>query len=136
VAPYLSRPENHTVHTDLRRVLIADGENALLFSLSNYLTFRGCLVDCIEVVEDARALVRQLHYDAVVVGVTDHNLATVRLLAQEVRDLRPRTRMLALTTDRLAPQEPRGLSIDVDQVLGRDLPIEQLARYVCSAIAA
>jgi DNA-binding response OmpR family regulator len=124
------------VHTDLRRVLIADGENAFLFSLSNYLTFRGCLVDCIDVVEDARALVRHLHYDVVVVGVANDNLATVRLLAQDVRELRPRTRMLALTKDRLSVDETRGIATDVDQVLGRDLPIEQLARFVCSAIAA
>lgn len=124
------------MHTDLRRVLIADGENALLFSLSNYLTFRGCLVDCIEQVEDARALVRHLHYDVVVVGVANDNLATVRLLAQDVRELRPRTRMLALTEDRLSVDATRGVAIDVDQVLGRDLPIEQLARFVCSAIAA
>jgi DNA-binding response OmpR family regulator len=124
------------VHTDLRRVLIADGENALLFSLSNYLTFRGCLVDCIEQVEDARALVRHLHYDVVVVGIANDNLSTVRLLAQDVRELRPGTRMLALAEDRLTVDETRGMAIDVDQVLGRHLPIEQLARFVCSAIAA
>lgn len=124
------------MHTDLLRVLIADRENALLFSLSNYLTFRGCLVDCIEQVEDARALVRHLHYDVVVVGVASDNLATVRQLAQDVRELRPRTRMLALTGEQLTVEQSHDITIDVDQVLGRQLPIEQLARFVCSAIAA
>lgn len=126
-----------TVHTDLLRVLITDEERALLFSLSNYLTFRGCLVDCAERFDDARALVRHLHYDAVVFGVpAGSDPARVETLAADIRAQRPGTRVVALAV--LAPGQDHAppASLSVDHVIGRNLPLDQLAWSVCSAIAA
>lgn len=118
------------------RVLIVDDENALLFALSDYLTFRGCRVDCAEGMEDARALVHHLHYDAVVVGVNVENVQTARALAIDARRRFPVARLVALATD-TAPLSDRGIDLtEFDQVFARHLPTVQLARVLCHSIAA
>lgn len=125
------------MHTDLLRVLITDEERALLFSLSNYLTFRGCLVDCAERFDDARALVRHLHYDVVVVGVpAGSDPVHAESLTADIRTHRPGTRVVAIAA--LAAEEGVEASapLAVDHVIGRNLPLDQLAWSVCSAIAA
>ncbi len=127
------------MHTDLLRVLITDEERALLFSLSNYLTFRGCLVDSVERIDDARALVRHLHYDVVVLGLAvGSDTAQAESLTADIRTHRPGTRVVALAAE---PQERAGhgeatTTLAVDVVIGRHLPLDQLAWCVCSAIAA
>lgn len=118
------------------RVLIVDDENALLFALSDYLTFRGCRVDCAEGMEDARALVHHLHYDAVVVGVNVDNVSMARALAVDARRRFPVARLVALATG-TAPLSDRGIDLtEFDQVFARHLPIVQLARVLCHSIAA
>ena len=125
-----------SVTTELMRVLIVDDENALLFALSDYLTFRGCRVDCAEGMEDARALVHHLHYDAVVVGVNVENVQTARALAIDARRRFPVARLVALATD-TAPLSDRGIDLtEFDQVFARHLPTVQLARVLCHSIAA
>ncbi len=125
------------MHTDLLRVLITDEERALLFSLSNYLTFRGCLVDCAERIDDARALVRHLHYDVVVLGIpagTDPGEA--QTLTDDIRTHRPGARVVALATLHAEREGDAAATLAVDHVIGRHLPLDQLAWSVCSAIAA
>lgn len=125
------------MHTDLLRVLITDEERALLFSLSNYLTFRGCLVDCAERFDDARALVRHLHYDAVVVGVpAGSDPSQAETLTADIRTHRPGTRVVALAALLPGQGDATAASLAVDHVIGRNLPLDQLAWSVCSAIAA
>lgn len=124
------------VTTELMRVLIVDDESALLFALSDYLTFRGCRVDCAEGMEDARALVHHLHYDAVVVGVNVDNVSKARALATDARRRFPVARLIALATD-AAPLSDRGIDLtEFDQVFARHLPIVHLARVLCHSIAA
>lgn len=122
--------------TELVRVLIVDDENALLFALSDYLTFRGCRVDCAEGMEDARALVHHLHYDAVVVGVNALNVASARSLAVEARRRFPVARLVALATDAAALSDNGVDLTEFDQVYARHLPTVQLARVLCHSIAA
>ena len=133
------RLTSHSVHTDLLRVLISDEESALLFSLSNYLTFRGYQVDCTERLADAQALVHHLHYDVVVVGLRADELTRVRELAVELRGLKRPTRVVALAPESFATEsagmrEVRRGSLPVDRVIARDQPLDDLAREVCSAL--
>ncbi|MBK6486903.1 MAG: hypothetical protein IPF98_08545 [Gemmatimonadetes bacterium] len=127
------------MHTDPLRVLISDEERALLFSLSNYLTFRGCQVDCTERLADAQALVHHLHYDVVVVGLRADELARVRELAADLRGLNHPTRVVALApksvdSESSAMREARRGLLPVDRVIERDLPLAELARTICSAL--
>lgn len=126
------------VDNDLLRVLISDEESALLFSLSNYLTFRGCQVDCTERLADARALVHHLHYDVVVVGLRADELVRVRELAADLRGLNHPTRVVALAprsvgSESSAMREARRGLLPIDRVVERDLPLAELARMVCNA---
>ena len=124
------------VTADIMRVLIVDDESALLFALSDYLTFRGWRVDCAEGMADARALVHHLHYDAVVVGVSVLNVANARALALETRRRFPLARLVALAVDTASPSDLGGDLIEFDQVFARHLPIVQLSRVLCRCIAA
>lgn len=125
------------MHTDLLRVLITDEERALLFSLSNYLTFRGCLVDCAERIDDARALVRHLHYDVVVLGLPEgSDPALAQTLTDDIRTHRPGARVVALAAGHTERDAEGATSLAFDHVIGRHLPLDQLAWSVCSAIAA
>lgn len=126
-----------TVRTDLLRVLITDEERALLFSLSNYLTFRGCLVDCTERFDDARALVRHLHYDVVVLGLSPgSDLSQANSLTADIRAFGPGTRVVALAAEAKEEGGEPLSPLAADQVIERHLPLDQLAWCVCSAIAA
>lgn len=125
------------MHTDLLRVLITDEERALLFSLSNYLTFRGCLVDCAERIDDARALVRHLHYDVVVLGLpAGTDPVQAQTLTDDIRAHRPGARVVALATLHADRDTDAATTLAFDHVIGRHLPLDQLAWSVCSAIAA
>lgn len=125
------------MHTDLLRVLITDEERALLFSLSNYLTFRGCLVDCAERIDDARALVRHLHYDVVILGIpAGGDTVPAQTLANDIRTHHPGARVVALATGQTEGDTAATTSLAVDHVIGRHLPLDQIAWSVCSAIAA
>ncbi|MEP7382352.1 MAG: hypothetical protein ABI910_11730 [Gemmatimonadota bacterium] len=125
------------VPTDLLRILITDEERALLFSLSNYLTFRGCLVDCVERIDDARALVRHLHYDVVVVGFAEGcDPAQASSLTDDIRALQLGMRVVALAPEQQILDGQTASSLNVDRVVGRHLPLDQLAWCVCSAVAA
>jgi DNA-binding NtrC family response regulator len=122
------------------RVLIVDDEDALLFSLSDYLTFRGCRVDCARSVSDASALVHHLDYDAVVVGLNPLNSAVARSFAVEARRRAPHVRLVALASDATnasSPDPAPRRELDTfDEVLPRHLPIVHLARVLCRCIAA
>lgn len=117
-------------------MLLVDDERALLSSLSDYLTFRGCRVDRARGWSDARALVHHVHYDAIVVGVVEANGAIAVAFAREAREVSPGARLIALA-DALAPiADELGHPIDFDEVLGRHLPIGHLARYLSQCVAA
>lgn len=119
-----------------QRVLIVDDESALLFALSEYLTFRGCRVDGAEGMSDARALVQHLHYDAIVVGVTPDNLGDACALAYESRLRLPLVRLVALAVESPEGEPNEGSLPGFDQVFARHLPTAQLARVLCHSIAA
>lgn len=117
-----------------RRFLLVDDEPALLFSLRNYLTFRGCLVDCSEQIDDARALARHLRYDVVIVGISQENVSQARSLVREIRLLHPASRVVALTGSGRSLIEAEGGPFDVDLVLGRQLPANELVGALCNVI--
>lgn len=122
--------------TACQRVLIVDDERALLFALSEYLTFRGCRVDGADRVEEARALVHHLHYDAVVVGVTSDNAEAACALAQEARLRLPLVRVVALAHESIDGDPYEGELPGFHDVFARHLPTVQLARVLCHSIAA
>ncbi len=118
------------------RVLIVDDERAVLSSLSDYLTFRGCRVDRAHGWSDARALIHHVRYDAAVIGVTPSNNAVAVEFARDARLVADSMRLIALA-DALAPiTDERGNPVAFDDVLGRHLPITHLARHLCQCIAA
>jgi len=119
-----------------QRVLIVDDENALLFALSEYLTFRGCRVDGAEGMVDAQALVQHLHYDAIVIGVRSENVREACALAFESRLRLPLARIVALAFESPSGEPSEGALPGFDLVFARHLPTAQLARVLCHSIAA
>lgn len=124
------------MNVSCQRVLIVDDESALLFALSEYLTFRGCRVDGAEGIADARALVQHLHYDAIVVGVSPVNVHDACALAFESRLRLPMARLVALAVECSEGGPNAGALPGFDQVLERHLPTARLARVLCHSIAA
>lgn len=115
------------------RVLIVTGDDTALFALHEYLSFLGSLVDTTADLDDARALVRHMHYDAVVAAGMPSQAQGLRELAHDLhsRHVGGRLVIVAESDETESPAIAAG-----DVVVRRALPISQLARQVRHAIRA
>jgi len=123
------------------RVLLVDEEDALLFALSEYLSFRGCRVDCARGFDDASALVHHLRYDAVLVTVRDGNAWAAELFSRAVHAVHADTRTFAVPVAEptAAPARPSTYSLqpsDFDERVESHRPLALLARKLCHCVAA
>jgi DNA-binding NtrC family response regulator len=84
------------VQTDM---LIVDDEEAIRFSLSDYFSFHGFLVDCATELEHAEALLEVRSYDVVIADLrlTGINGTEGLELITYIRERAPETRVVLLT---------------------------------------
>lgn len=120
------------VSQESQRVLIVTaGHDASLLSLYDYFTFRGYRVDCVERMDDARALVRHVFYHAIIASAVTEMLQSLDEFIYDVRSRHVGSRIFAVVAEGEREQMKRA---DVDAMFGRELPISQLARTLRHAM--
>lgn len=111
------------------RVLIVGEEHSRLFALSGHLTLNGYQVDRVRRSQDARALLDQLDYRALVAWVAGPSSADPRAL-ELMRDLRSRGDAVrtVILADYPHPSDMPSAWQDADVILGTHLSVLHLAR--------
>lgn len=114
------------------RVLVVDDEEAILFAMCDYLTFRGFRVDCARSREEAEQRIADNAYDVV--------LADLRLdpsdprgglrLVRQVREQCPRSRTVLLTAFGNPAIEAELKAIGSDLLLSKPQPLERIAEAI------
>ncbi len=113
------------------RVLIVTSDDPALLALHDYLSFIGSHVDTSADLDDARALVRHMHYDAVIAAASPAELRAVRELAHELHSRHLDARLVLIADEGDVESVVRA---ECGVLVRRAQPISQLARQVRYAI--
>ena len=113
---------------DPARILVLGQENARLFALCGYLTFRGFQVDRAFGVEEASALLRSLHYRSVIARL--HEWTEANDCLELLREVKQR----AFVHTVVLLDTPTGPVTNIDSVFGAEQSIALIARSICQSL--
>lgn len=114
------------------RILIVDDEEAILFATSDYLTWRGFIVDCARSRNEAEERLSEYPYDLVLADLRldpSDSSGGLRLL-RWVRERFPRTRTVLLTAFGNAAVEAELNAVGADLLLSKPQPLHRLAQEI------
>lgn len=114
------------------RILLVDDEEAILFAICDYLSFRGFLVDCARSREEAEEKLAENRYDLVLADLRldpMDNRGGLRLVRQ-VREQCPRTRTVLLTAFGNPAIEAELDAIGSDLLLSKPQPLRRVAEEI------
>ncbi len=114
------------------RLLVVDDEESIRFSLSEYFSQRGFLVDTAPDLEQAERLIASTNYQAVIqdlrLNLTRHNhgLEIIKLIHRRS----PETRIVVLTSYGSTEIEAEARRFGADAFLNKPKPLSQVAQVV------
>lgn len=111
-------------------ILVVDDEASILFAMEQYITAQGCTVDCARELEEAQALLGNIHYDLVVADLRlsgIHSVEGLDLLSM-VRECCPTTRVILLTAYGSLEMEQEAWRRGVDGFMHKSTPLLEVAR--------
>lgn len=114
------------------RLLVVDNEESICFSMSEYFSLHGYVVDTALEREEARRLIEASDYEAV---IHDLRLGATRgtdglEITRMVRGQSPRTRIIVLTAYGSAETEEEARRSGADAFLRKPAPLSQVAQVV------
>ena len=128
----LLTPEKETEETEPPRMLIVDNEKSIRFSMSEYFSLHGYVVDTARELDEAERHLQNTRYAVAILdlrlGVTQDTdgLQVIKLLHQS----RPETRVVVLTAYGSAEMEDEARHHGADVFLRKPKPLSQVARIV------
>jgi len=120
------------------RLLIVDDEEAIRFAMEDYFTTAGHQVDCTHQAAEAKALLAQSRYAAVIVDLHLTGLQGTEGLdiVSYVRQQCPATCIIMLTAYGTPDIEHEARRRGVDAFLHKPTPLPEIAQVVCAVIRA
>lgn len=118
------------------RLLVVDDEEPILFAMGEYLSAQGYQVDCAREMEEAEALVANIHYSAVIADLRltgTHGAEGLEIIAY-VRERCPRTRIILLTAYGSPQIEGEARRRGVDAFLHKPMPLAGVAQIVLNLL--
>src|SRR5687767_5156584 len=119
-----------------QKMLVVDDERTISLAIQSYFSRQGYAVDCAQELEEAEALMANVHYDVVIADLRlsgmhgSEGLEIVR----SVRERYPNTRVILLTAYGSPELEAAGLRYGVHSFLQKWKPLAELAAVVFSAM--
>ncbi|MGH9457741.1 MAG: response regulator [Thermoanaerobaculia bacterium] len=114
------------------RMLVIDDEPTIRFAIQNYFARQGFSVDCAQELEEAEAMMANVHYDIVIADLRltgvhgSEGLEIIRF----VRERHPATRVILLTAYGSPELEAAAIRYGVDSFLQKPKPLAELAAVV------
>lgn len=114
------------------RILVVDDEPPVRFALSDYFTTKGCKVDTVGNVEEAKTLIESCEYAVVIAdacltpGYGSEGLKIISLVRQQSPD----TRVIVLTAHGSPEIEGEARRLGAHAFLPKPKPLSELARLV------
>jgi DNA-binding NtrC family response regulator len=111
-------------------ILVVDDEESILFAMEQYITAQGCTVDCARELEEAQALLSNIHYHLVLADLrlSGINSSEGLDLVSMVRECCPKTRVIVLTAYGSLEMEQEACRRGVDAFLHKSTPLSEVAR--------
>ena len=121
-----------------RRILIVDDEDAILFSMKEYLSGQGFAVDCAQEMEEAEALLANIQYAAVIVDLrlTGTNGTEGLEIVRYIKERCPWTRIVLLTAYGSPEVELEARRRGIDAFLQKPMSLSKVERIVCEVIGS
>jgi DNA-binding response OmpR family regulator len=115
-----------------RRLLVVDDEDSILFSMKEYLTARGFQVDCAQEMEEAEALLANIHYSAVLMDLrlTGTNGTEGLEIVRYIHERCPWTRIVLLTAYGSSEIEMEARRRGADAFLHKPMPLYRVEQVL------
>lgn len=119
-----------------RKILVVDDEEPILFAMREYFTTCGYEVDCARELEEAEALISNIHYALVIADMrlTGIQAAEGLELVAFVRQRCFRARVIIMTAYGTAEMEGEAWRLGVDFFLHKPQPLPEVAQIVESLL--
>jgi ActR/RegA family two-component response regulator len=118
------------------RLLVVDDEEAIVFAMQRYFTARGFEVDTASEIEEAEALLANVHYQAAIIDLRltgVHGAEGLDILGF-VRDNCPGTRTILLTAYGSADLSREARERGADVVLSKPQPLPDVAQVLMGLV--
>jgi DNA-binding response OmpR family regulator len=121
-----------------RKLLVVDDEESICFSLSEYFSQHGFIVDTARAMEEAEGLIKVTEYKVIIqdlrLGLAQHpdGLEIIRLVHRQ----NPDTRIVVLTSYGTAEVEAEAREAGADAFLLKPKPLSQVAQVVQGLLEA
>lgn len=117
-------------------MLVVDDERAILLAIKSYFSHHGYSVDCAQELEEAEALMANLHYDVVIADLrlTGFHGTEGLEIVRSVRERYPRTRVILLTAYGSPEIEDAAARYGVSSFLQKPQPLAELAQVVFGVV--
>lgn len=117
-------------------MLVVDDERAILLAIKSYFSHHGYSVDCAQELEEAEALMANLHYDVVIADLrlTGFHGAEGLEIVRSVRERYPRTSVILLTAYGSPEIEDAAARYGVSSFLQKPQPLAELAQVVFGVV--
>jgi DNA-binding response OmpR family regulator len=117
-------------------MLVVDDERAILLAIKSYFSHHGYSVDCAQELEEAEALMANLHYDVVIADLrlTGFHGTEGLEIVRSVRERYPRTSVILLTAYGSPEIEEVATRYGVSSFLQKPKPLAELAQVVFGVV--
>ena len=117
-------------------MLVVDDERAILLAIKSYFSHHGYAVDCAQELEEAEALMANLHYDVVIADLrlTGFHGTEGLEIVRSVRERYPRTSVILLTAYGSPEIEDAATRYGVSSFLQKPQPLAELAQVVFGVV--
>jgi two-component system OmpR family response regulator len=114
----------------IKRLLVVDDEQSILFAVEKYFVKAGYLVDCARELEEAEALAAHNVYDFVIadLSLTEHGSSEGLEILRYIRRGSPSTRVILLTGDDSPLREREAFRRGCDAYLHKPKGLDEIAR--------
>jgi DNA-binding NtrC family response regulator len=113
-------------------MLVVDDEKTITFAIQNYFARHGYRVDCAQELEEAEALMANVHYDVVIADLrlTGAHGSEGLEIVRTVRERYPRTKVILLTAYGSPEVEAAAIRYGVHSFLQKPKPLAEIAQVV------
>lgn len=120
----------------LKRLLLIDDEETILFALDRYFSRNGFQVDCARELEEAEALAVCGSYDLVIadLSLTENGSTEGLEILRYVRRTSPSARFILLTAHATAVVEHEAFRRGVDAFLHKPRPLAEIAQVAATLL--
>jgi len=118
----------------MKRLLLIDDEETILFALDRYFSRNGFTVDCARELEEAEALAVCTSYDLVIadLSLTENGSTEGLEILRYIRRTCPAARFILLTAHATALVEHEAMRRGVDAFLHKPRPLAEIARIAAT----